>query len=352
MARVGIREVAKQAGVSTATVSRILNDRDAGSFPEATRKRVQQTADRLGYRPNMLARGLRSGRTHTVGLLSDMIATTPYASGIVAAAQSVAHDQGWLLFLVNTGGSPAVEADAVRALQAQQVDGIIYASMSYREVDVPEKLPADTVLVNCLARAGDYRTVVPDDYGGARSAVSYLVDAGHRRIAFVDTDEKDPDPIASRLRQSAYLDVLTEAGINPDPALQVEGVSDSFGGRAAVDRLLSLPVNQRPTAIFCFNDRMAGGAYIAARRHGMSVPSDVSIIGYDDQALIAAEIDPALTTVGLPHHEMGRIAMELLLGVREPRSTPRVLELECPLIVRESVRVLETDQIKSRRRKG
>ncbi|WP_182354999.1 substrate-binding domain-containing protein [Flaviflexus huanghaiensis] len=339
MKKVGIREVAKHAGVSIGAVSRILNNRDADKFPEATRDRVHVAAHELGYRPNMLARGLRTSRTHTVGLVTDMIATTPYASGIAAAAQEVAQENGVLLFLVNTGGSGTIETNAVDALLAQQVDGFIFATMSYREVDVPERLPTDTVLVNCVPRSGHYRVVVPDDYGGAHTAMRYLVEAGHRRIAFVDTDEKDPDPLASQLRFAGYRDVLHEAGIPFDENLVVEGRSDSFGGRAAVDRLLTLPAQTRPTAVFCFNDRMAAGAYIAARRHGMQVPADLSIVGYDDQALIAAEIDPGLTTVALPHHAMGRLAMKMLLGIDEPHEES-LMKLECPLIVRESVRPL------------
>lgn len=337
MARVGIRDVARAAGVSATTVSLVLNNRAPERIPEATRERVRKAAEALEYEPNALARSLRTQRTHTIGLISDKIATTPYAVRMVEAAQDVARENGRLVFLVNTDGDEVLERDAVQALLARQVDGLIYACMWHRAVEPPEGLPEGTVFLDCMPLGGGFPAVVPDDRGGARTAIRALTDAGHRRIAYVDLDE-DPLPIASGLRHEGYLEVLAEAGIEPDPALHVRNTSNAAGGRAAVDELLALPAERRPTGIFCFNDRMAAGAYASARHHDLRIPEDLSVVGYDDQQLIATELDPPLTTVALPHYEMGRWATEVLLGrAIAPHEADGVLRMPCPLIVRGSV---------------
>jgi DNA-binding LacI/PurR family transcriptional regulator len=337
VARVKIADVAREAGVSATTVSLVLNGHGEERFPEATRSRVRRAAEDLGYAPNVLARSLRTRRTHTIGLISDSIATTPYAVRMVEAAQDVAREHGRLLFLVNTGADPGVERDAVQALLAQQVDGLVYACMWHRPVDAPEGLPAGTVFLDCFPRGGGFPAVVPDDRGGARAAVELLVRTGHRRIGFVDIGE-EPVPIAAGLRRGSYLDVLREAGLPADPAWQVSATSATAAeGCAAVDPLLALPADERPTALFCFNDRIAAGVYASARHHGLRIPQDLSVVGYDDQQLIATELDPPLTTVALPHYEMGRWAMEVLLGVRAPDGEDGVVLMPCPLVERSSV---------------
>lgn len=335
MARVRISDVAAAAGVSTATVSLVLNDRTA-RIPDATRDRVRQAAAEVGYTPNSVARGLRTQRSHTIGLISDRIATTPFAGRMLSGAQDVAREHGYLVFLVDTDADETVEREAIRALADQQVDAMIYACMWHRVVDAPASLPRGTVFLDCRPAAGDFPAVVPDDRAGGVAAVRRLVEAGHRRIAYVDVDEPHP-PVASDLRHEGYLQVLAEAGIDADPALHVRGDTSSAGGREATDRLLDLPEAQRPTALFCFNDRMAAGAYVAAHRRGLVIPQDLSIVGYDDQQLVAAELDPPLTTVALPHYEMGRWAMEVALGIRTPDDPGAPHLMPCPIVDRDSV---------------
>ena len=336
--RVGIKDVAREAGVSAATVSLVLNDRpEATRIPTVTQDRVRRAAEEIGYTPNSLARSLRTRRTHTIGFVSDRIATTPYAVRMIEAAQDTARDHGPLVFLVNTDLDPALERDAVDSLLNRQVEGLVYACMWHREVQPPAGLPAGTVFLDGRPVGGGFPAVVPDDRGGAVAAVQELVDAGHRRIAYVDINE-EPPPLASGLRYQGDLEVLTRAGITPDPARHVRGESDAAGGKAAASQVLDLPPDQRPTAIFCFNDRIAMGVYAAARHHGLEIPTDLSVVGYDDQQLIAAELDPPLTTVALPHYAMGRWAVEVLLGVREPPTEDEgVVLMHCPLIRRESV---------------
>lgn len=338
MARVGIRDVARAASVSVTTVSLVLNGRAPDRIPEVTRARVRSAAEALGYAPNALARSLRTQRTHTIGLISDEIATTPYAVQMVEAAQDVARENGYLLFLVNTDFDAEVEREAIDALLAQQVDGMVYACMWHQVVDAPAGLPTGTVFLDGRPAGGGFRAVVPDDRGGAMVAVQELVDHGHRRIAYIDAGV-DPIPIASPLRYSGYVDVLRAAGIEPDPSLHVRAsIMTTAGGVAVAGELLDRPPEQRPTALFCFNDRVAMGAYWAALHRGLEIPRDLSIVGYDDQRHIAADLDPPLTTVALPHYEMGRWAVEVLLGLREaPTENEGVALMPCPLIRRESV---------------
>jgi LacI family transcriptional regulator len=337
MARVRISDVAAAAGVSTSTVSLVLNDRPGSRISEETRARVREAAAAVGYTPNSIARGLRMQRTRTLGLVSDVIATTPFAGRMLAGAQDAAREHGHLIFLVNTDADPAVERDAIRALVDQRVDAMIYASMWHRVVETPDGLPDRSVFLDCRPVSGGHPAVVPDDFGGGRAAVRELVAAGHRRIGYVDAEELNP-PVASTLRRQAYLEVLAEAGITPDPAWHVHSdETTAASGRAAAGRLLDLPADNRPTAIFCFNDRIAAGVYVAARHRGLEIPAGLSVVGYDDQQLVAGELDPPLTTIALPHYEMGRWATEVALGAREPPASGQTYLMPCPIIRRDSV---------------
>jgi LacI family transcriptional regulator len=327
-------DVAARAGVSTATVSMVLNGVNSTRISPQTQQRVREAAEAVGYKPNSVARSLRTQRTRMVGLISDTIATTPFAGRMLAGANDVAREQGHLVILVDTERDAVAERQALHALNGQRVDAIIYACMWHRVVELPEGLPEDAVLLDCVPAAGGRAAVVPDERDGGMVAVRELVAAGHRRIAFLDADERDL--VASRLRFEGYLAVLAEAGIEPDPALHVRAAPVAGGGREAARRVLDLPVERRPTAMFCFNDRMAMGACTAARHCGLSVPRDLSVVGYDDQQLVAAELDPPLTTVALPHYEMGRWAMEVALGLRQADvNVPHLMP--CPIVRRASV---------------
>ena len=265
MVRPGIKDVARAAGVSMTTVSLVLNGKDGGRISDSTRRRVHDVVASLGYAPNSLAQGLRAQRSQTIGFLSDRITTTPFAVSMVQAAQEAAWRRGYLLFLLDTGGDREIEAAAVAQLHQQQVAGIVYASMFHQVVPAPGGLPDDAVFLDARPEGGGFRSVVPDDRGGARAATFELLDQGHRRIAFVD-DERAP--VASELRLLGYQDALSERGVPFDPALHVTGGSAASGGLAAAGELLDRPPDERPTGIFCFNDRMAMGAYRAARHRG------------------------------------------------------------------------------------
>jgi DNA-binding LacI/PurR family transcriptional regulator len=327
-------DVAAAAGVSTATVSMVLSGSGGRRISPETQERVRAAARAVGYAPNSVARSLRTQSTRMIGLISDTIATTPFAGRMLAGANDVAREQGRLVVLVNTDDDEEQEQTAIQALLGQQVDAMVYARMWHRVITAPAGLPEDTVFLDCHTQEGGRPAVVPDDRQGGVEAVRELVAAGHRRIAYVDAPE-EKGIVASLLRHEGYLQVLAEAGIEPDPALHVRGTIDAGGGRAATEQLLDLPQGRRPTAIFCFNDRMAMGVYTAAHRQGLHIPRDLSVVGYDDQQLIASELDPPLTTVALPHYEMGRWAMEVALGLREVDGDEPFL-MPCPIIRRDS----------------
>jgi LacI family transcriptional regulator len=334
---VRIKDVAEAAGVSVTTVSHILNEVEGKRINPETRQRVAEIAKRLGYAPNDLARGLRLQRSNTIGFVSDEIATTPFAGRIILGAQEAAAERGSLLLMLNTAGDPELERKEIDLLLQRQVDGVLYAAMSHRVVPVPEGLRSvPTVLLDARSDDLTVPSVVPDEVLGGYTATRAVLGHGHRRIAFLNNVDDIP---ATRGRLEGYRRALAEAGIPGDPGLVVSGACDTAGGYDAARRILAR--TPRPTALFCFNDRMAMGAYRAAAERGLAIPADLSVIGFDNQELICDGVFPALTTVALPHYEMGARAVELLLALTTAEGGPprpaTHEKLPCPLVVRASV---------------
>jgi len=342
--RIGIREVAKEAGVSLTTVSHVLNDNPNARIHPDTRARVKEVAGRLNYQPNPMARGLRTRSTGMIGLLTEEIAATPHAGRIILGAQETASRHNLTLAIINS----ALQADLderrndVLALLDRHVDGIIYATVFHDVVSPPEELrEVPAVLIGAADRKGQLASVVPDERRGAADAVRTLLAAGHRRIAFAGDVEGVP---ATRGRRLGYLDALAEAGIAVDPALMANAESEAWGGYAAASTLLA--AGGQPTAIFAYNDRMAMGVYRALAERGLRIPNDVSVIGFDDQNPIAVSLFPGLTTVGLPHYEMGAWAVDALArqlagdtadgSATDPPAADAVL-MPCRLVDRASV---------------
>ncbi|WP_448808111.1 LacI family DNA-binding transcriptional regulator [Agromyces bauzanensis] len=308
--RPGIAAVAAAAGVSRTTVSHALSG--ARAVRVETRDRVLRAAAQLGYTPNRVASGLRLQRTGIIGLASDLIATTPFAGRIIQGAQDVARERGQLLVVVDSEGDPDLEARQLRSLGDQRVDGILLARMYNQEVARPDAI-GDTpvVLVDAVPAAGwEVPAVAPDEQRIAVTAVAHLLAAGHRRIAFATATDDVP---ATRGREVGFQAALEQAGLDGSRAPVERASSDAAGGRLAGRRLLERPAAERPTAIFCFNDQMAMGVYQAAAVLGLDVPRDCSVIGVDDLEIVAAALDPGLTTIALPHREMGRWGMSTLL---------------------------------------
>ena len=340
--RVGIREVAAAAGVSVTTVSHVLNNTPNTQVRAAPRARVVATAKKLGYRPSRLARGLRTRRTQTLGLVGDSIATTPYAGQMIRGAQQAAQERGRSIVLFNTEADPAEEDRDLRTLLGYEVEGIIYATMYHRVVSVPSILEGvPLVLLDAESKESEAPSVVPDEVGGGRTATEELLAHGHRRIGFLTNVDDIP---ATSGRLEGYRKALRAAKIKFDPALVVADESETWGGYRAARELLDRP--NRPTALFAYNDRMAMGAYRAAAELGLRIPTDVSIVGFDDQQLITRGLYPELTSVALPHYAMGYWAAATLCDQLDressesdaPPGPATPLLMECPLVRRHSVR--------------
>ena len=332
---VGIREVAEAAGVSVTTVSHVLNSVPGARVSDDTRRRVQAAASQLGYAPNRMARGLRRQSSGTLGFISDNIATTPHAGRLILGAQEAAVRHGFTLVLFNTDRDPVVEERDLQTLLQFQVDGVVYATMYHRVVSVPPVLhTVPAVLLDAVADDDSLPTTVPDEVQGGRAAVEELLVAGHRRIGFVTNVDDIP---ATRGRLRAYRECLEAAGLAFDPSLVVSEPSEAAGGYRAARLLLTRP--DRPTALFCYNDRMAMGAYRAAAELGVRIPADLSVVGFDNQELIAENLYPGLTTVALPHYEMGAWAVDTLaqLVAGDPPPQEGTLRMPCPLVRRDSV---------------
>ncbi|MEA5457245.1 LacI family DNA-binding transcriptional regulator [Sinomonas sp. JGH33] len=336
MAKVGIRDVSKAAGVSVTTVSHALSDAHQSRVNPETRRHVQEVAARLGYAPNRLASGLRNQRSYLLGLVSDQIASTPFAGEMILGAQDAAYERGWLVMLVDSGGNPDLEERQVSTLLQHQVDGIVYAKMYHQQLTVPggaRGIPL--VLLDAEDLDAKVSSVAPDEVLAARTAVKELLDAGHRRIGFINQNNEIP---ATSGRLEGYRSALAEAGIEYDADLVTYEVPDVSGGRDGALKLLRLP--EPPTGLFCFRDPQALGAYEAAQSLGLGIPEDVSVTSVDDFEIISEGLWPGLTTVALPHYEMGRWAVSRLLDeIEDPEKarTPERLLFECPIVRRGSV---------------
>ena len=340
---IGIKDVAVAAGVSVTTVSHVLNEVAYARVSPETRDKVRSAAEELGYGPNRLAQALRTQRTGMLGLVSEDIATTPHAGRIILGADEAAKARGYNLMIINTSGSASLESRQadIEALLERRVDGILYATMYHRNVELPANLGSvPSVLVDSVATGGKITAVIPDEEGGARAAVGALLEAGHTRVGFLNNTDDVP---ATRQRLHAFRAALTEAGLDGDAAPVESEASEVDGGYAAALRILS-PRDRAamPTALFCYNDRMAMGAYRAAAELGLSIPGDLSVVGFDDQELIAANLNPGLTTVALPHYEMGAWATEHLIDAVEGKTDLSLMALHptilgCPLVRRDSI---------------
>lgn len=334
---VTIKEVAQRAGVSIRTVSRTLNDHPHVS--PSTREQVLSVIKELGFRPSAAARYMRTGQSQLIGFLTDEIAQNAFTYDLIIGAQQAAWEHEKLLFLLNTGNDPQVEMRSINMMRDHQVEGIIYATLYHREIkrsQFPEDIPV--ILVNCFADDRSLPSIVPDEIGGGRAATETLLEHGHRRIGFVNIAAKEPAPLG---RLEGYRQALANYGVPYDESL-VCFIEEPFEGLATstydcVLALLQIP--QPPTAIFCFNDMMALGAYDAIRKSNLRIPQDIAVVGFDNVEILAAQIHPPLTTIELPNFEMGQLAVQMLLGELDTVQDGQPVQhtIQCPLVTRRSV---------------
>lgn len=329
-----MHDVAAAAGVSQATVSLVLNSASGSRFSEDTRKRVREAVDRLGYRTNAHAKILRDGVAGMIGFVGDSVATSPFAGAIIEGAQERAWEDGLLLLTMNTGGDKELEAASLDTMLSYKVAGIVYGAMYHRRLDVPAALAGvPSVVLNSQDRAGRLPSVAPDEVQGGYAATRRLLAAGHSRIGLINIELLESGLPAAVGRYEGYTRALAEAGLEMEPSLVRFGQGgEEDGYRYALELLTGA---KPPTAIFCANDRTAWGAYQAASDLRLSIPNDISIVGFDNQAILAPHLRPGLTTLELPFVAMGRRAVDLILQGAEPDG--RVELMECPLIERNSV---------------
>lgn len=331
---VTIVDVAKEAGVSFATVSRVLND--GVNVKPDKRERVQRAIKRLGYTTNIQARSLRGGRSQLIGLLVRDLGTS-YIGEIIRGVDSELAVNKYDVMLYTTHRSQTQESAYVTALTRGMTDGLLLVLPRYPEAYLrtlrQKKFPY--VLIDHQGIDDRGPAVGATNRAGAYDATRYLLALGHRRIGFISGSM---DLGCSRERLEGYRAALHDHGVAVDDDLIREGTFLQPRGYEAANELMELA--HAPTAVLASNDIMAFGVMEAARERGMKLPNDLSIIGFDDIPQ-AAQVHPTLTTVRQPLEEMGRRAAQMLLEIIEnPERLAEKIELPTELVVRESTRVL------------
>ncbi|HEX6761621.1 MAG TPA: LacI family DNA-binding transcriptional regulator [Gaiellaceae bacterium] len=317
--RVRLADVAQRAGVSQTAASFVLTGRrEEMRISLEVEARVLEAARETGYRPNILSRSLRTGTTHTIGFVSDTIATTPFAGDLIKGALEAAHDRGRLLLIAETEGEPGLQQQLLETMIDRQVDGIVLASMYTQKIPVPAAVRSRrVVLLNAVpARPAPLISVIPDEIEAGRTAARTLLNAGHGDGIYVIGvglgPRQRPKPLgalAATERLQGIKRTLDADGVKLAGAIPCEDWQPEFGYRA-VQQLLDDGSNVR--ALICFNDRLAIGAYNALGDASLSIPNDVSVVSFDDDPL-ATWIRPQLTTIAIPHYELGRRSIERLL---------------------------------------
>jgi LacI family transcriptional regulator len=326
-----IRDVARRAGVAVSTVSRVLNE--SGYVRVETRERVQQAIAELDFRPNLLARGLISRTSYTIALILPDL-TNPFYGPLAKGVEAVARAAGFSVIICNTENQPDALVEWIRQLRNNWIKGLLFAMDPPPEEIwelVNDRIPF--VLVDQEVAGFDTDRVVINARDGARQAVRYLAELGHRRIAHIAGPRH-----AAFERYAGYVEALTAAGLQPSQELvSTPGDFSQEHGYEAMRGFLQIPAERRPTAVFCVNDLAAVGALRAVEEAGLKVPEEISIVGYDD-ILWARLIKPGLTTVAQPVEELGRLTAELLVKRinQEPIGSPQRICLNTNLVVRAS----------------
>lgn len=327
--RVTMEDIAREAGVSTMTVSRVLNNK--GETSADTRERIYRIANELDYRPSRIARSLATQQSYTLGLIVPDIAN-PYFAELASGAEKIAWEQGYNVLLCNTQENAEREQDVLRLLEETQVDGVLLCAT---------RLPDDVLLpllekhraVVLLNREIDSEAVgmvnVQDDYG-AQIAVQHLIQRGRQQIGFL---AGPPNSQSARLRARGFLRAHAAAQRPTHNLPQLDCAPDSRGGHTAARRLLE----QHPAldALFCYNDLVAVGALQACREMGKRVPQDIAIVGCDDIPL-ASLVWPPLTSVRADVHHLGELALHMLIKCVQGKQPQPQIRIKPQLVIRES----------------
>ena len=325
-------DVARQAGVSLMTVSRVINQKDDVSLE--TRQRVLKIIQELDYRPSAIARSLATQQTRTIGLVVPDVAN-PFFADITRGIEHLAYAQGYHVFLCNTEEDPQRELAVIHSLEEKQVDGLILCSSRIEEkplIDLLARLPAAVLINRHLSiNDGSVQTVILDDERSGWLATQHLLQSGRRQIGFL---AGPPTSYSGQGRRQGYLAAMEAAGQSSQPEWAVHCLPSVRGGQQAAQQLL----NQFPglEALFCFNDLVAVGALQACAELHRRVPDDLAIVGHDDIPL-AALVSPTLTSCQVQRQELGARAVEVLIDrMRECPSGCQQIVLQPELIIRQS----------------
>ena len=308
-----IKDVAREAGVSIATVSRVLNDIDVVN--EDTKKKVLDAIKKLGYRPNIVARSLKTQRTKTIGILVPDISSGFYPE-IVRGAEDVANIYDYNVILCNSDFDYDKEKEYLRVLKEKMVDGVIYMSSSLEEesLDIINELDLKTVLVETKDKEGRLPSVTIDNISATYESTKYLLEIGRKNIAFIGAKKDVNNAWGDRFL--GYEKALTEAGIQLDQDLEfLQGLKVS-NGYEAVEKFIES--GKTFDGIICATDEEAMGAINALRDKGIKVPEDISVIGFNNTA-VASYFYPKLTTINQPSYDMGSVAMRMLIKILAKR---------------------------------
>jgi LacI family transcriptional regulator len=328
-----LRDVARVAGVHPGTVSRALNPQTRSLVNERTARRVLDAAQELGYRPNPIARGLRTNRSNTIGVLvPDLM--NPLFAAVVRGIEDGLREGGYTPLIANTDNDAERERVAYEAMSARQVDGFIAATARRDHWLLADQVHsgAKLVLVNRRVDSDAIPAVTGDDHEGIRLAVEHLASLGHERIAHVAGSQS---LYTGWSRHHGFVDAMRAGGLELDPELVVfSGAFTEREGARCCDELLAR--GHEFTAIVAGNDLLALGCYDALEQHDLRCPEDVSVVGYNDMPFVD-RFRPALTTVRVPHYELGATAAALMLEqLRGTDMPPRQLLLAPELVVRRS----------------
>jgi LacI family transcriptional regulator len=328
--RITREDVAKRAGVSVAVVSYVVNDGPRPVSPE-TRAKVIQVIKELGYYPNELARSLTRKQTATIGLVIPYLKNPVYAE-IAESFERVCTSSGYTVMFGNSGRDPAKEQKLAETLRSKQVDGVVILPTQDPQTNLLLFQQANIPTVVLEHDLPDTHCIVIDDRQGGRLAMQHLLSLGHHRIALIERETLSPH---GRLRGVGCREMLEESNIPLDPTLVITCKAGQAAGYTAMQQLLALP--DPPTAVFTHNDVLAMGAMRAIFDAGLTVPTDISVMGHDNTSH-TAYLNPPLTTIKFPVMEMGRRAGQIILElVQQPDSLPaQTITLPVELVVRGS----------------
>ena len=331
--RATLRDVARVAGVHPGTVSRALNPATEALVRDETVRRVRQVAEELGYRPNPLARGLKTNRSYTVGVLVPDI-QNPLFPPIIRGLDDRLGEAGYTPLIANTDNDPVRERVDLEAMRARQVDGFVAATAraDHELLDEVAASGVPLVLVNRRVEDGSLPSATADDQAGARMAVEHLVELGHRQIAHLAGPQ---DVSTGSARYEGFCEGMRQAWLEPALVREGRAFTEPEGARLCEELL---DADAPFTAIVAGNDLMALGCYDVFAARGIDCPGEVSVVGFNDMPF-ADRFAPPLTTIGIPHYEIGVAAADLLLALlRGDGDGAREIVLPAYLIVRGSTR--------------